>query len=172
MRREGKGDQPGMELLINGQSYTVEDGRERPLLWVLRDELGLTGTKFGCGRGICGSCMVHVDGVPTRSCITPVARANGSTIRTLEGLATVAADGTVQLHPVQQAFLEEQVPQCSYCMTGQMMTAAALLVNTPQPTEEEIVAAMNAVYCRCGTYPRIKRAVARAAALAATGGAA
>ncbi len=159
-----------MELSINGQSYTVEDGRERPLLWVLRDELGLTGTKFGCGVGICGSCTVHVEGVPTRSCITPVAGVSGRAIRTLEGLATVAADGTVQLHPVQQAFLDEQVPQCSYCMTGQMMTAAALLANNPRPAEDEIVAAMNAVYCRCGTYGRIKRAVARAATLLAEGG--
>ena len=160
-----------MQLSINGQSYTVADGADRVLLWVLRDELGLTGTKFGCGIGQCGSCIVHVDGQPMRSCMTPLSAVAGKQIRTLEGLARVGADGAVVLHPVQQAFMDEQVHQCGYCMTGQMMTAAALLESNPRPTEQEIVAAMDRVYCRCGAYVRIKRAVARASELAAQGGA-
>ncbi|MCU0493180.1 MAG: (2Fe-2S)-binding protein [Chloroflexaceae bacterium] len=152
-----------MELNINGKSYTIADGPARPLLWVLRDELGLTGTKFGCGAGYCGSCTVHVEGEAKRSCITPVTEAAGKTIRTIEGLAEAGADGSLTLHPVQQAFLEMQVPQCSWCMSGQMMTAAALLESTPSPSDEQIVAAMSQNYCRCGCYVRIKAAVAQAA---------
>lgn len=155
-----------MKLTINDDVYEVADGSSRQLLWVLRDELGLSGTKFGCGAGICGACTVHVNGVPTRSCITPlIAVQEGDTIRTIEGLHTVDADGTIELHPVQAAFLEHQVPQCSWCMSGQMMTAAAFLESNPAPEPDEIVQAMSRNYCRCGCYHRIKRAVARAAEL-------
>lgn len=156
-----------MNLLINGQDYQVEDSPDRLLLWVLRDELGLTGTKFGCGIGICGSCTVHLDGTPTRACITMLSAVNEREVRTIEGLAATDATGETILHPVQQAFLEEQVPQCSWCMSGQMMTAAALLEQNPNPDAEEIRQAMNNVYCRCGTYYRIRKAVARAAELKA-----
>ena len=156
-----------MNLLINGQDYQVEDSPDRLLLWVLRDELGLTGTKFGCGIGICGSCTVHLDGTPTRACITMLSAVNEREVRTIEGLAATDATGETILHPVQQAFLEEQVPQCSWCMSGQMMTAAALLEQNPNPDAEEIRQAMNSVYCRCGTYYRIRKAVARAAELKA-----
>jgi isoquinoline 1-oxidoreductase alpha subunit len=153
-----------MELTINGAAYQVADAPARLLLWVLRDELGLTGTKFGCGAGICGACTVHLDGVAARSCQTLVEAAAGKRITTIEGLAAEA-----ELHPVQRAFLEEQAPQCGYCMSGQMMTAAAFLAENPAPTDEQITAAMSYNYCRCGTYVRIKRAVARAAALQAEG---
>ena len=148
-----------MEIMVNGTAYKVADEPDRPLLWVLRDELGLTGTKFGCGVGICGTCDVHLDGNVVRSCITPLSTAKGKAIRTIEGLA-----GEGVLHPVQQAFLDEQVHQCGWCMSGQMMRAAALLEENPNPTEEEIVAGMSANLCRCGAYGRIKRAVKRAAA--------
>ncbi|MCG8353466.1 MAG: (2Fe-2S)-binding protein [Chloroflexales bacterium] len=156
-----------MQLIINGEEYTVEDSPSRPLLWVLRDELGLTGTKFGCGAGFCGACAVHIDGTPQRSCITPLESAAGTEIRTIEGLAIVNADGSLKLHPVQQAFLDAQVPQCSWCMSGQMMTAAAFLETTPNPSREEVVEAMSQNYCRCGCYVRIKAAVLQAAQLAA-----
>lgn len=146
-----------MDLIVNGKSYQVPDEPDRPLLWVLRDELGLTGTKFGCGVGICGACEIHLDGEVVRSCVTPLSEAEGKAIRTLEGLAR---DG--ELHPVQQAFLDEQVHQCGYCMSGQMMRAVALLEKNPTPTEEEIVADMSGNYCRCGSYGRIQRAVMRA----------
>lgn len=148
-----------MEILVNGRSYLVADEPDRPLLWVLRDELGLTGTKFGCGVGICGSCEVHLDGNAVRSCITPLSAAEGKAIRTIEGLAIEGI-----LHPVQQAFLDEQVHQCGWCMSGQIMRAVALLEDNPNATEEEIVAGMNSNLCRCGAYGRIKRAVVRAAA--------
>jgi isoquinoline 1-oxidoreductase alpha subunit len=155
-----------MEITVNGSTYTVADEPDRPLLWVLRDELGLTGTKYGCGVGLCGSCEIHLDGSTVRSCITQLSAASGKAIRTIEGLAS---DG--DLHPVQQAFLDEQVHQCGWCMSGQMMRAAALLESNPAPTEEEIVAGMSANYCRCGAYGRIKKAVGRAAdALAAAEG--
>jgi len=151
-----------VELTINGTVYTVADGPPRMLLWVLRDELGLSGTKFGCGAGICGACTVHIDGVAARSCQTLVAAAASKQITTIEGLA---AGVGAELHPVQRAFLEEQAPQCGYCMSGQMMTAAAFLAANPRPGDEEITAAMSYNYCRCGTYVRIHRAVARAAEL-------
>ena len=153
-----------MELKINNETYEVSDERPfRPLLWVLRDELGLTGTKFGCGAGICGACTVHVDGVATRSCVTQVSTVADKEIRTIEGMASTLPDGTLQLHPVQQAFLEGQVPQCSWCMSGQMMTAAAFLEENPQPNREEITEAMKNNYCRCGCYVRVRDAVGDAA---------
>jgi isoquinoline 1-oxidoreductase alpha subunit len=143
-----------MQLNINGSEYTVGDEPAAMLLWVLRDELALTGSKFGCGAGICGACTVQVDGVATRSCITPLGAVSGKEIRTIEGLAQ--DDG---LHPLQQAFIDQQVPQCGWCMSGQIMTAAAFLEANPAPSEEEIVTAMANNYCRCGCYVRIKRAV-------------
>ncbi|MGB0388092.1 MAG: (2Fe-2S)-binding protein [Ardenticatenaceae bacterium] len=157
-----------MKLNINDEAYDIPESPQRVLLWVLRDELGLAGTKFGCGAGICGACTVHVDGVATRSCVTPLANLEEeANIRTIEGLHDVAADGTITLHPVQEAFLEEQVPQCSWCMSGQMMTAAAFLESNPNPDFDSIVEAMSRNYCRCGCYHRIKRAVAQAALLRA-----
>jgi isoquinoline 1-oxidoreductase alpha subunit len=156
-----------MNLLINGQDYQVDDKPDRLLLWVLRDELGLIGTKFGCGIGICGSCTVHLDGTPTRSCVTMLSAAIEMEVRTIEGLASTDAAGETVLHPVQQAFLDEQVPQCSWCMSGQMMTAVALLEQNPNPDADEIRQAMNSVYCRCGTYYRIRKAIGRAAELKA-----
>jgi isoquinoline 1-oxidoreductase alpha subunit len=148
-----------MEITVNGGSYLVDSDLSEMLLWVLRDELGLTGTKYGCGIGMCGSCTVQVAGVATRSCITPLAAVAGREIRTIEGLAETEA----VLHPVQQAFLDAQVPQCSWCMSGQMMTAAAFLSRNPDPTDEEITDAMARNYCRCGCYVRIKVAIAKAA---------
>ncbi len=150
-----------MELRINGTAYAIADlGDTRPLLNVIRDELNLTGTKIGCAIGVCGACTVHVDGEAVRACQTPVNSVVGKEIRTIEGLA---ADGT--LHPVQQAFLELQAPQCGWCMSGQMMTAAALLAKNADPSADDIVTAMDNNYCRCGTYHRIRQAVARAAAI-------
>ncbi len=156
-----------MKLKVNGQDYQLNDTPDRLLLWVLRDELGLIGTKFGCGIGICGSCTVHLNGTPTRACITMLSATNEMEVHTIEGLAKTDAAGEIVLHPVQQAFLEEQVPQCSWCMSGQMMTAAALLKKNPNPSAEEIRQGMNGVYCRCGTYYRIRKAVERAAELKA-----
>ena len=153
-----------MKLEINGKSYDVDDAPERMLLWVVRDELGLSGTKFGCGAGICGSCTLHLDGVATRACMTPVSQAAGKKITTIEGLAATAVAGD-KLHPVQQAWLDVQVPQCSWCQSGQMMTAAAFLEKTPNPTEEQVIDAMSNNYCRCGCYTRIKAAVLKAAQL-------
>ncbi|GAB4581987.1 MAG: (2Fe-2S)-binding protein [Anaerolineales bacterium] len=152
-----------MNINVNGQIYTVPDAPERLLLWVLRDELGLIGTKFGCGAGLCGSCTIHVEGVATRACITPLTSVANKAIRTIEGLAERQTDGSLKLHPVQQAWLDEQVPQCSWCQPGQMMTAAAFLSTTPHPTEEQVIQAMSQNYCRCGCYGRIKRAVLKAA---------
>jgi isoquinoline 1-oxidoreductase subunit alpha len=147
-----------MTLNVNGQPFEISSEASDLLLWVLRDELGLTGTKFGCGVGICGSCTVHLDGVAVRSCVTPLSATEGRSITTIEGLAT--GD---KLHPVQQAFLDQQVPQCAWCMSGQMMTAAAFLEQNPNPSEAEIVSAMSANYCRCGCYARIRTAVAQVA---------
>ncbi|HEU4324694.1 MAG TPA: (2Fe-2S)-binding protein [Roseiflexaceae bacterium] len=152
-----------MELTINGTTYTVADSPTRPLLWVLRDELGLTGTKVGCAAGFCGACTVHVDGEAQRSCGVMVDTLAGAEIRTIEGMAEQQGDGSLRLHPVQQAFLEAQVPQCGWCMSGQMMTAAAFLARNPRPSEEEVVEAMGKNYCRCGCYVRIKTAVLDAA---------
>lgn len=156
-----------MDLKINEQLFSTEADTSDMLLWVLRDELGLTGTKFGCGIGICGSCTVHVDGVAMRSCITPVVATEGKEIRTVEGLATTDASGEEQLHYIQEAFIEDQVPQCAWCMNGQMMTAVAFLEQNPNPTEEDIVNAMSRNYCRCGCYARIKTAIVKAVELKA-----
>ena len=146
-----------MNLRINGREHTVSVAPETPLLWVLRDTLELTGTKFGCGAGLCGACTVHLDGQAARSCATPVSQASGKNIITIEGLS---ANG---LHPLQQAWIAEQVPQCGYCQAGQIMAAAALLERIPQPSDEQITQAMNGNLCRCGTYDRIRRAIHRAA---------
>ena len=154
-----------MELNVNGETFQSESDADEMLLWVLRDELGLTGTKFGCGIGICGSCTVHVDGNAMRSCVTPLAAAEGKKVRTVEGLAELNAQGEETLHPVQTAFIEAQVPQCAWCMNGQMMTALAFLQTNPDPSEAEIMQAMGNNYCRCGCYVRIKTAVKRTAYL-------
>lgn len=152
-----------MNLRINGKEYDVKDGLSSLLVYVLRDELGMTGTKIGCAAGFCGSCTVMVDGVATRACITPLALVEGKEITTIEGLGGVADDGSLRLHPVQQAFIDAQVPQCGWCMSGQIMTAAAYLESNPAPSEEEIIDALADNYCRCGCYHRIKQAVLAAA---------
>src|SRR5262245_66134077 len=145
------------DLQVNNQTYTVEAEEAMPLLWVLRDLLGLTGTKFSCGAGLCGACTVLIDGETAHSCVTPVSAGADRAITTIEGLSP---DGT---HPVQQAWLAEAVAQCGYCQAGQIMTAVALLASTPQPGDAEIDAAFATSLCRCGTYQRIRRAVHRAA---------
>jgi isoquinoline 1-oxidoreductase alpha subunit len=144
-------------LNVNGKRHTVDVRPDTPLLWVLRDTLGLTGTKFGCGMALCGACTVHVDGEAQRSCVTPVSAVNGRRILTIEGLSP---DLT---HPVQRAWIEEDVPQCGYCQSGQIMSAAVLLAQLPNPTDEDIDRAMSGNICRCGTYQRIRRAIHRAA---------
>jgi isoquinoline 1-oxidoreductase alpha subunit len=146
-----------MILEVNGKRHEVDVAPDMPLLWVLRDALGLTGTKFGCGLGQCGACTVHMDGNPTRACLTAASAAVGKKITTIEGLSANAA------HPLQQAWIAEQVPQCGYCQSGQIMTAAALLAKTPKPTDAQIDTAMQGNICRCGTYQRIHRAIKRAA---------
>ena len=143
-------------LVVNGESYFVDADSQMPLLWVLRDLLGLTGTKFSCGTGLCGSCTVLMDGVATHSCTLPVERAAGKNILTIEGLS---ADGS---HPLQKAWIEERVTQCGYCQAGQILTAAALLEENPHPTDAEIDSAMKNTLCRCGTYQRIRAAIHRA----------
>ena len=150
-----------LQLNVNGQRHEVAMAADTPLLWVLRDGLKLTGTKYGCGISVCGSCVVLVDGKPVRSCVTPASAVSGKNITTIEGLSS---DNS---HAVQQAWIEEQVPQCGYCQSGQILTAVALLERHPRPTEAEIEEAMSEVLCRCGTYPRIRIAVNKAAQLAA-----
>lgn len=146
------------KIMINGRSVEVDVEPDTPLLWVLRDTLGLTGTKFGCGAALCGACTVHLDGAPIRSCITPVsAISEPQQITTIEGLSPDRS------HPLQQAWIELDVPQCGYCQSGQLMTAAALLATTPSPTDAEIDAAMAGNICRCGTYVRIRKAIHLAA---------
>lgn len=144
-------------LSVNGVHRTVDVSPDTPLLWVLRDTLGLTGTKFGCGQGLCGACTVLVNDAPVRSCSTPVSAVAGSAILTIEGLSSNRS------HPLQQAWIAEQVPQCGYCQSGQIMTAVALLKQKPNPSDADIDDAMNGILCRCGTYQRIRRAIHRAA---------
>ena len=146
-----------ISFTINGKAAHVEAEPDTPLLWVVREHLKLTGTKFGCGAGLCGACTVHLDGKAVRSCQTAVSRVAGKQITTIEGLSS---DGT---HPLQKAWIEEQVPQCGYCQSGQIMQAASLLKEKPKPTRDEIVANMSGNLCRCSTYPRIIRAIQRAA---------
>jgi isoquinoline 1-oxidoreductase alpha subunit len=143
-------------LLINGVSRNVDVAPDTPLLWVIRERLQLTGTKFGCGIAQCGACTVHMDGAAVRSCQTTVAQAAGKKITTIEGLHPQGQ------HPLQKAWIAEQVPQCGYCQSGQIMQAAALLAKNPKPTDDQIVSAMTGNICRCATYPRIKRAIKRA----------
>lgn len=144
-------------LTINGQSYFADAPPDTPLLWVIREDLRLTGTKYGCGIGLCGSCTVHVDGQAVRSCSISVGAVEGKLITTIEGL------DSRNTHPVQQAWIEHQVPQCGYCQSGQIMQAAALLAKNPHPSDEEIIDAMTGNLCRCGTYHRIRKAIRRAA---------
>jgi len=145
-------------IRVNGGDHKISVPPETPLLWVLRDTLRMTGTKFGCGAGLCGACTVHLDGVATRSCSIPVSQVGGKSIVTIEGLTAAGP------HPLQRAWIAEQVPQCGYCQPGQIMTAAALLVKNPKPSDDQITQAMNGNICRCGTYDRIRRAIQRAAA--------
>ena len=146
-----------MVFEVNGKRYDVNVSPDMPLLWVLRDTIGLTGTKFGCGLGQCGACTVHLDGAATRSCLTNASAATGKKITTIEGLSPTSS------HRLQRAWIEEQVPQCGYCQSGQLMSAAALLAKTPSPTDAQIDSAMAGNICRCGTYQRIRRAIHRAA---------
>ena len=150
---------PEYKLKINGEMRKVNVHQDMPLLWVLRDSLGLIGAKYGCGIGLCGACTVHVDGVAIRSCMLPVAGIVDAEIKTIEGLA----NGTV-LHPVQKAWAEKDVAQCGYCQAGQIMSAVALLEDRTSPSEEDINLAMEGIYCRCGTYNRIRGAIQMAAA--------
>jgi isoquinoline 1-oxidoreductase alpha subunit len=144
-------------FIVNGVSRTVDVPEDVPLLWVLREELGLTGTKYGCGVALCGACTVHVEGSPVRSCVVPVREVEGKRVLTIEGL------GAPAMHAVQAAWIVENVPQCGYCQPGQVMSAVALLKAKPHPSDEDIDAVLSANLCRCGTYPRIRRAIARAA---------
>jgi len=145
-------------FILNGKSQTVDVSPDIPLLWVLRDTLNMTGTKFGCGMALCGACTVHINGEMTRSCITPISSVAGKKVTTIEGLS---ADGS---HPVQLAWIAEDVPQCGYCQSGQIMSAVALLAKKPHPTDADIDAFMSGNICRCGTYQRIRKAIHRAAA--------
>src|SRR5690242_18753196 len=152
---------PAIEFTLNGKRQSVDVPAQMPLLWVLRDKLGLTGTKFGCGLQLCGACTVHINGVATRSCGAPISSVSGKAVTTIEGLSPDMS------HPVQRAWIEVDVPQCGYCQSGQIMSASALLAKTPQPSDAEIDAAMAGNICRCGTYQRIRAAIHRAAALKA-----
>jgi len=150
---------PTLSLRVNGKEQVADVDPNTPLLWVLRDALGLVGTKFGCGMSLCGACTVLADGEPIRACSTPVSSLAGKNITTIEGLAT----SPTQLHPLQEAWIEHDVPQCGYCQAGQLMSASALLARTPQPTDADIDAAMAGNLCRCGTYQRIRAAIHTAA---------
>jgi aerobic-type carbon monoxide dehydrogenase small subunit (CoxS/CutS family) len=152
-----------MKLNVNGREIETDATPDTPLLWVLRDHLGMTGTKFGCGMALCGACTVHLDGAPVRACITPASAAAGRRVTTIEGLSQDRS------HPVQRAWMEIDVPQCGYCQSGQIMSAAALLAANPAPSDADIDAAMAGNICRCGTYPRIRKAIHRAAELAREG---
>lgn len=153
-----------MTLKINGTAHETETDPRTPLLWVIREQCGLTGTKFGCGIAQCGACTVHLNGKPVRSCMTPVSVAASMEITTIEGIAS----DNGELHAVQQAWIDEQTPQCGYCQSGQIMSAVALLNTNPSPDDEDIDRAMTGNICRCGTYPRIKTAIKRAAATLAS----
>ncbi len=146
-------------IIVNNQTFNVDAEPDTPLLWVLRDHLAMTGTKYGCGMALCGACTVHVDGAATRSCVLPLSAVAGKSITTIEGLSSDRS------HAVQRAWLEIDVPQCGYCQSGQIMSAAALLKNNPRPNDADIDAAMSGNICRCGTYPRIRKAIHRAAEL-------
>ncbi len=154
-----------ISLTVNGQRREVDVPPDTPLLWVVRETLGLTGTKFGCGMAQCGACTLHLDGEAVRSCVTPVSRAAGKHVTTIEGLSDDLS------HPLQQAWIAEDVPQCGYCQSGQIMAAAVLLRENPQPTDADVDECMSGNICRCGTYQRIRKAIHRAAALAVEGGA-
>jgi aerobic-type carbon monoxide dehydrogenase small subunit (CoxS/CutS family) len=148
-----------IKLKVNGTVREVDAPPGMPMLWVLRDVLDMTGTKFGCGMALCGACTIHIDGSPVRACVTPIIAVGNREVTTIEGLA--AKDGT--LHPVQQAWVDENVPQCGYCQSGQVMSACALLKSNPKPSDADIDAAMSGNLCRCGMYPRIRKAIHRAA---------
>ena len=154
-----------VKFTLNGKPQTVDVAPAMPLLWVLRDTLGMTGTKFGCGMSLCGACTVHLNGQPVRACVTPISNVASKTVTTIEGLSTDRA------HPIQAAWIQEDVPQCGYCQSGQIMTAAALLAKTANPTDADIDEAMRNNICRCGTYQSIRRAVHLAAELRRAGGA-
>lgn len=151
-----------IKLIINQKTHTIDVDAKMPLLWAIRDVIGLTGTKYGCGVAQCGACTVHLNGTPVRSCSLPVSAAAGKNITTIEGLSSNND------HPVQQAWITEQVPQCGYCQCGQIMSAAALLSRNPNPTDKDIDVAMQGNICRCGTYPRIRKAIHTAAKLGKT----
>jgi isoquinoline 1-oxidoreductase alpha subunit len=151
------------KINVNGQDATVDVDADMPLLWVLRDTLNLTGTKFGCGMALCGACTVHLDAAPVRACVTPISAVGGKKITTIEGLSPDSS------HPVQRAWIELDVPQCGYCQSGQIMSAVALLARTAQPSGADIDAAMAGNICRCGTYQRIRAAIHRAAQLKSGG---
>jgi len=146
-------------LNINGETHELDVDPTTPLLWVIREQVGLTGTKFGCGKSLCGACTVHLDGEPIRSCVTTVQAAADRQITTIEGVGSTDSG----LHPVQQAWIDEQVPQCGYCQSGQVMAAVALLEANPSPSDDDIDVAMSGIICRCGTYPRIRKGIKRAA---------
>jgi isoquinoline 1-oxidoreductase subunit alpha len=155
--RESPEESAMISLTVNGKPQNVDVSADMPLLWVIRDVVGLTGTKFGCGLSQCGACTVHLNGEPVRSCVTPASSAAGKAITTIEGLSPTTT------HALQVAWIAEQVPQCGYCQSGQLMSAAALLAKHPAPTDADIDAAMSGNICRCGTYQRIRRAIHRAA---------
>jgi len=147
-----------MDITVNGDTRVVEFEPDTPLLWVIRDELNLKGTKFGCGKGLCGACTVHLNGVAIRSCVTPVSAVSGQNITTIEGIGTIE-----EPHPLQKSWVNLNVPQCGYCQSGQLMSASALLAQNTRPSDDDIDQAMSGNICRCGTYPRIRAAIHEAA---------
>ena len=154
-----------VSISVNGKHFDLDVDPSTPLLWVIRRNLGFTGTKYGCGMAQCGACTIHIDGEAVRSCVAPISRAAGKSVTTIEGLSPDLS------HPLQRAWIEEDVPQCGYCQSGQLMSAAVLLRENPQPTDDDIDQAMTGNICRCGTSPRIRKAIHRAAEMAAKGGA-